>query len=255
MDSGTILTLGPRLITYWREREGIKVCPGSSRWRDIRHFLTFHWPRPTTWPGEGSELLACARKENGNQTLWRGFTIVIACHLWKWLCGEKYRCIMWGWTLWRQLKMVKGMKNNRGYCTTEESWKVHLWGANLVRGLNGMRRPATRFCRCYFDTVKVPGIEGLMNDVMVVMDTTSISSYVMGCLELDWGLITEVKQWHGITFCAPTHAPTLPPRTHIHVCAHSLSCWRDYQKAKTWRRCMVICYREATHPRVKLLKQ
>ena len=54
-----------------------------------------------------------------------------------------------------------------------------------MRGLNGMRRLATRFCVSYFDTVKVVGIEGLMNDFMVVMDTTSISSCVMGCLELD----------------------------------------------------------------------
>ena len=121
-------------------------------------FPTFHWPRPATWPGKERELLAHARKENGNQALWRAFPIVIPCHLWKWLCGEKCRCMMLGWALWRKLKMVKGVKSDKGYCSTEERWKVHLWWANLIRGLNGIR-PASRFCLCYFDTVKVVGIE------------------------------------------------------------------------------------------------
>lgn len=137
-------------------------------------------------------------------------------------------------------------------CSTEESWKVHLWGANLMRGLNGMRRLATRFCVSYFDTVKVVGIEGLMNDFMVVMDTTSISSCVMGCLELDWGLITEVKQWHGIIFCAPTHAPTHPPpplHTHTRVHTHFLSLAGETTRRLKLeeRRCLVICCREANH--------
>ena len=63
-----------------------------------------------------------------------------------WCCDGYYK---------EKLKMVRGVKNDRGYCSAEEGWKVCLWWVNLMRGPNGVRGPATRVCLCYSDTTKL----------------------------------------------------------------------------------------------------